>query len=129
MTLPPGRRRGAGNDAEHAACGFLEERGLKIAARNYRVRGGEIDIVARQGTIIVFVEVRSREDGERGTPEETVGRAKRLRVAAAARKYLAGIAPAEWTEARFDVVAIEGPADAPDFRYYPGAFDAKGKIL
>lgn len=129
MSLPPDGRRGAGLDAEEIACRYLEENGLEVVARNYRGRGGEIDIVARHGKTLAFVEVRSRERGDYGAPEESVGRAKMLRIAAAAREFLSRDAPCGWEQARFDVVAIEGDPDAPVIRHYPAAFDAKGKIL
>jgi putative endonuclease len=97
--------------------------------RNFRARGGEIDIVGRQGDILVFVEVRYREEEEFGAPEETVGFPKRRKVAAAAREYIGNIPPASWREARFDVVAIVGAGPSAVIRHYPAAFDAKGKIL
>ena len=97
--------------------------------RNFRARGGEIDIVAREGDVLVFVEVRSRGDAGFGTPEESVAPAKRRRIVAAARGYLSGVPPSSWREARFDVVAIEGSGDAAELRHYPAAFDARGKIL
>jgi putative endonuclease len=127
MGAPVGRNTGV--DAESAACRRLEESGFTVVHRNFRARGGEIDIVARKGELLVFVEVRSRGDAEYGSPEETVDLRKRLRIAAAARQYLAGVSPASWREARFDVIAIEGTGDAASIRHYPGAFDAKGKIL
>lgn len=102
---------------------------MTVAARNYRAGGGEIDVVARKGNLLVFVEVRSREDSVFGAPEETVGDAKRRRIARAARHYLSTIPASSWREARFDVIAIEGTGDAAVLRHYPGAFDAKGKIL
>jgi putative endonuclease len=129
VTVPPGQRRSAGEEAEALACRYLEERGLAIVSRNVRARGGEIDIVAREGDVLVFVEVRSREDDEHGLPEESVGAAKRRKIAAAAREYIRHVPPEAWREARFDVVAVEGSGEAPVIRHYPGAFDAKGKIL
>jgi putative endonuclease len=102
---------------------------MTIVERNFRTRGGEIDIVARKGDVLVFVEVRSREVPGFGTPEETVTPAKRRRIVAAARQYLSKVPTSSWGEARFDVIAIEGSGDAAVLRYYPGAFDAKGKIL
>ncbi len=129
MTLPPGERRAAGEDAESAACRRLETSGFLVVKRNFRARGGEIDIVARKGELLVFVEVRSRGDAEYGSPEETVDLPKRRRIVAAARQYLSGVPPASWREARFDVIAIEGTGDAARIRHYPAAFDAKGKIL
>ncbi len=129
MTFPPEERRGAGLAAEERACRHLEGEGFTVVERNFRVPGGEIDIVARRGDLLVFVEVRSREDAAFGSPEETVGPRKRLRVAAAARRYLSAAPPDSWQEARFDVIAIEGSGDAAELRHYEAAFDAKGKIL
>ena len=101
---------------------------MRVVARNFRGRGGEIDIVARDGDVMVFVEVRFREEGDFGAPEETVTPAKRRRIASAARAYLSTISPVDWKEARFDVAAVEGSGPAV-IRYYRNAFDAKGKIL
>ncbi|HWS14676.1 MAG TPA: YraN family protein, partial [Candidatus Methylomirabilis sp.] len=84
MTSPPEARRAQGDAAEERACRHLEGVGFTIGDRNYRARGGEIDIVARKGDLLVFVEVRSREDAAFGTPEETVTPAKRRRIVAAA---------------------------------------------
>ena len=122
-------RRQAGDEAEKTACAFLERKGIRVVERNFRARGGEIDIVARQGDVLVFVEVRFREEEEFGAPEETVGFAKRRKIAAAAREYIGKIPPASWREARFDVVALVGAGPGAVIRHYPGAFDAKGKIL
>jgi len=102
---------------------------LTIVERNFRTPGGEIDIVAREGDVLVFVEVRSRELPGFGTPEESVTPAKRRRIVAAARQYLSNVPPSSWREARFDVIAIEGNGDGAELRHYPAAFDAKGKIL
>jgi len=55
--------------------------------------------------------------------------AKRRRIVRAARDYLSTISPTTWSEARFDVIAIEGRGETAVLRHYPGAFDAKGKIL
>lgn len=129
MTFPPEERRGAGLAAEESACRHLERQGFTVEERNYRAPGGEIDIVARRDGLLVFVEVRSREDGDFGSPEETVGARKRLRIAAAARRYLSAAPPGSWEEARFDVIAIEGSGEGAQLRHYEAAFDAKGKIL
>lgn len=122
-------RRQAGIDAEAAACAFLEAKGMRIVGRNFSARGGEIDIVGRDGDLLAFVEVRYREDDGLGMPEETVGRVKRLKVAAAARAYLASIPSTTWREARFDVVAVAGTGPDRVIRHYPGAFDARGNLL
>ena len=129
MNLPPEGRRARGDAAEERACCHLERSGFTIVERNYRTKSGEIDIVARKGDVLVFVEVRSREVPGLETPEESVTRAKRRRIVAAARRYLSGVPSSSWREARFDVIAIEGSGETAALRHYPAAFDAKGKIL
>jgi putative endonuclease len=126
---PPEARRAQGDAAEERACRHLDRSGFAIVERNYRTMGGEIDIVARKGDVLVFVEVRSLEVPGFGTPEESVTPAKRRRIVHAARQYLSNVPPSSWREARFDVIAIEGSGDAAVLRHFPAAFDAKGKIL
>ena len=129
MISPPEVRRAQGDAAEERACRHLVRSGLTIVERNFRTIGGEIDIVARKGDVLVFVEVRSRAVPDFGTPEESVTPAKRRRIVVAARQYLSKVPPSSWREARFDVIAFEGSGDAAALRHYPAAFDAKGKIL
>jgi putative endonuclease len=129
VTRPPEERTAAGREAEESVCAYLEERGMRVVERNFRTRGGEIDLVARDGDVLAFVEVRFRKGDGHGLPEESVGPAKRKRIATAARAYLSTIPPDSWREARFDVAAVDGSGAAPVIRYYPAAFDAKGKIL
>lgn len=129
MIPPPEARRAQGDAAEDRACRHLEGSGFTIVERNFRTRGGEIDIVARKGDVLVFVEVRSREVPGFGTPEESVTPAKRRRIVAAARGYLSNVPPSSWREARFDVIAIEGVGNAAALRHFSAAFDAHGKIL
>jgi len=126
---PPEARRAQGDAAEERACRHLDRSGFTIVERKYRTKGGEIDIVARKGDVLVFVEVRSLEVTGFGTPEESVTPAKRRRIVAAARHYLSNIPSSSWREARFDVIAIEGSGERAELRHYPGAFDAKGKVL
>ena len=129
MIPPPEARRAQGDAAEERACRHLDRSGFTIVERNFRTRGGEIDIVARKGDVLVFVEVRSREVPDFGTPEESITPAKRRRIVATARQYLSKVPPFSWREARFDVIVIEGVGNAAVLRHYPAAFDAKGKIL
>ena len=129
MIPPPEARRAQGGAAEERACRHLDRSGFTIVERNFRTRGGEIDIVARKGDVLVFVEVRSREVTDFGTPEESITPDKRRRIVATARHYLSNVPPSSWREARFDVIAIEGSGDTAVLRHYPAAFDAKGKIL
>jgi putative endonuclease len=94
-----------GADAEHAAADLLTAAGYEIVERNFRCKAGELDIIARDGDLLVFVEVRSRCDGEHGDAAEMVGGGKRRQVIRVARYYLAAAAPA-FERCRFDVVAI-----------------------
>jgi len=128
-SCPPQARPARGRAAETLACRYLERAGFAVVARNYRSEDGEIDIVARKGVMLLFVEVRSREAGAFGSPEETVGPRKRRRIVSAARRFLSTGPAGAWEEARFDVIAIEGSGDAAELRHYPGAFDASGKVL
>jgi putative endonuclease len=129
LTHPPEARRAQGDAAEERACRHLERSGFTIVERNYRTKGGEIDIVAREGDVLVFVEVRSLEVSDFGSPEESITPAKRRRIVGAARHYLSNVPSSSWREARFDVIAIEGSGADTALRHYPAAFDAKGKIL
>jgi len=129
VTLPPQDRREGGLAAEGLACRHLEDEGFSIVERNHRSRAGEIDIVARKEGLLLFVEVRFREDVGFGSPEDTVDLKKRLRVVKAARHYLADAYSGSWDEARFDVIVIEGTGESATLRHYPAAFNAKGKVL
>ena len=108
-----------------AAC-FLEERGMKILDTNVRCRMGELDIVARDGGTVVFVEVKTKSGGRYGPPEEMVTAAKQRRLTALGQSYLQRMG---WSQrpARFDVVAVEWrPGQAPEVRHHRGAFTSDG---
>jgi putative endonuclease len=77
-----------GAAAEALAARFLAERGLTIVDRNYRCRGGEIDIIARDGGMLVFVEVRMRRSRAFGGAAESITARKRRRLRLAAQHYL-----------------------------------------
>jgi putative endonuclease len=108
----------SGEAGERSAERLLEGHGLTIVARNYRTRLGEIDLVARDGDVLVFVEVRLRADGRFGGAAASVGPAKQRRLAAAAGLYLARLGRAP--RCRFDVVTL-GHGEP---RWLRGAFDA-----
>ena len=96
----------AGARAEAQARAFLEARGLRIVAQNFRTRRGEIDLIARDGDTLVFVEVRQRRSEAFGGAAASITSAKRARVVAAAQAYLATLEsePA----CRFDAILIDG---------------------
>jgi putative endonuclease len=129
VSRKPEERAAAGREAEESVCAYLKEKGMQVMERNFRARGGEIDVIARDGDVLAFVEVRFREEDGHGLPEESVGPVKRRRIVSAARAYLATIPPESWKEVRFDLAAIDGSGGPTAIRYYAGAFDARGKIL
>jgi putative endonuclease len=94
--------------------------------RNFRCRAGEIDVVARDGDTVVFVEVKERSGASHGEAVEAVTAAKRLRVVRAARIYAASRGLSE-APLRFDVVAIDWTAKGPRLRHETGAFDDGGR--
>ncbi|MDD5092963.1 MAG: YraN family protein [Dehalococcoidia bacterium] len=99
-------RQRLGAFGEREARDYLLKRGYEILESNFRCPIGEIDIVARDGDFLVFVEVRTRRGSEFGTPEESITQAKKGKLVHLAQYYIqqhAGL-PASW---RIDVVAIE----------------------
>ena len=120
MSEGPLRRR-PGQTGEDMACAHLEERGLRVVKRNFRCRGGEIDVVARDGEVVVFVEVKERSSSSHGAAIEAVTPLKRRRLVRAARIYAAGHGLLE-KPVRFDVVAIDWGTDGPRVRHEKGAF-------
>lgn len=84
-----GNNNTSGRRAEELAATYLERRGLRLVARNFRVRGGEIDLVCRDGPVLVFVEVRLRRRADFGGAGASITAAKRQRIVLAARHYLA----------------------------------------
>lgn len=116
-------RQALGKHGEDLACGELERRGYAIIARRYRSRGGEIDVIARDGETIVFVEVKTREDLAFGGGADAVTAFKRRRIVQVAEDYLARHHRAD-CRCRFDVVAIDLTSGVPTFELFQNAFDA-----
>jgi len=100
----PRQREGAA--AEDAACDLLEQSGLCVVERNVRFRAGEIDIVAREGDVLVFVEVRSRRSLDEAAWSLTG--AKQGRMRRAAQLYLLRRHGHGWPACRFDAVLVAG---------------------
>ena len=102
MSTPRGR---LGVWGEGHARRYLERKGYTVSDTNYRCRWGEVDIVARQGQDLVFVEVRTRRGAAFGAPEESVTAAKSRRLIATAQDYLQkhGLEQSQW---RVDLVSI-----------------------
>lgn len=112
-----------GPRGEAAAADYLRGQGYRILVRNYRCAAGEIDIIARQGNTLVFVEVKTRADDD-PTPEEQVNPRKQRQVTRAARTYLARYGH-DQPPARMDVIAVVWPdGGRPSIRHTPDAFEA-----
>ncbi len=112
-----------GKVGEDLACRELEKRGYAIVARRYRRRGGELDIVARDGQTTVFVEVKARQGREFGDGVEAVTRYKRQRIIALANDYLMRHRLAD-RPCRFDVVSVHLEGGTPAIEVFQNAFDA-----
>ena len=115
------RRNTKGERAEQLACSFLQQHGLQLITRNYRCRGGEIDLVMRHRDSLVFVEVRYRQHTAFGTPAETVSTRKQARIIHCAHCYLTQ--QRAWNQAaRFDVVCIAGELQRHRIEWLQDAF-------
>lgn len=108
---------------ENIASSFLKQKGCKIVARNYRVLGGEIDVIVYDGDTLVFVEVKARSRSTYGYPEESVTKHKQERIARAARHFLTRF-PSN-ASYRFDIIAIEHiDSDKPAVHHIENFFDS-----
>ena len=116
-------RQSLGKMGEDLACGELSRRGYAILARRYRTRYGEIDIVAQQGSTVVFVEVKARVGDEYGGSAVAVSPWKQQRIVRMALDFLAR---RDLTEApcRFDVVTVDFEGGPPRIEVYTHAFTA-----
>ena len=101
-------RRETGSRYEKFAAGQLEKRGYEVLAFNYRCRQGEVDLICRQGGVLVFVEVKYRKDAQKGWGMEAVDSRKQQRIIRAARVYLARHYTYQDIPCRFDVVSFCG---------------------
>lgn len=120
--MGPARHLALGESGEDLACAALERRGYAVLERRYRTRAGEIDVVALDGAVLVFVEVKTRRSVRFGHPAEAVTPAKRRRLAQMAADYLARRRP-RCSACRFDVIAVTIGADGPPvIEVIPGAF-------
>ena len=100
------KRQEVGRLGERLAAKFLRRQGYHIIEANFRCRGGEIDIIAKQRDCLAFIEVRTRSSSSFGSPEESITQAKRSRLIFTALTYISSHSklPEQW---RIDVVAVE----------------------
>jgi putative endonuclease len=111
-----------GQAGERLAARFLEKQGFRILERNYRNRLGEIDIVAEDGGVLVFVEVRTLEASAGHFPEETILPKKQQRISRTAVVYVQH-KRLEDRPARFDVVSVTLDGPRSTLRHFPNAFE------
>jgi uncharacterized protein (TIGR00252 family) len=116
-----GQHLHTGRWAETEAARFLRRHGLRLLARNFRCRHGELDLVMADGDEIVFIEVRYRRDERYGAGFETVTRAKQRRLLVTGQLYLARRG-AEHVPCRFDVVSVSKRNYGPEIHWVRNAF-------
>jgi putative endonuclease len=117
-----------GQRGEAAAARFLKQKGLVVVARSDRGRLGELDLVAVDGRVVVFVEVKTRRSHDAGHPADAVDQRKQQRLTRLALTYLKRHGLLEYP-ARFDVVAVTWSDDdgAPAIEHFPNAFEPAGQ--
>ncbi|MBV2235026.1 MAG: YraN family protein [Sterolibacterium sp.] len=113
-------RKQTGDSAEELAARFLERNGLQVVTRNWRVRGGEIDLICRDGHTLVFVEVRLRRGQGYGGAAASITATKQRRIILAAQHYLSGQAECF---CRFDAILLDA-LDPARIEWLRDAFSA-----
>jgi putative endonuclease len=106
LLRPRTTKQAIGDAGEDAALSYLSERGLKLVERNFRCKGGEIDLIMQDKDVLVFVEVRARANTTHGGAAASITARKQARLILAAQVFLQ--ARREPPPCRFDVVAIDG---------------------
>ena len=115
-----------GNRGERIAARYLSRQGYRILARQARNKVGEIDLIAQDGSTIVFIEVKTRSSTQKGHPHEAVDRAKQRQLTRTALAWLKQRGLLE-VRCRFDVVSIVWHAGSPpEIMHYKNAFEATG---
>jgi putative endonuclease len=118
-------RKELGIRGEDEAARLLKNEGYKILERNYRCRFGEIDIVAKEGDTIAFVEVKTRGSEEFGSPKEALDARKRRHITRASMDYLNRQRRSGEAHIRFDVVTVEKKGDRFATELIKNAFEAE----
>ena len=109
----PHERQKYGGFGENLAVGYIVSRGYRIIETNYKNRLGEIDIIARDGDVIVFIEVKSRRSNRFGSARASVSKSKQRKISMVALGYLRSNG-GTGQKARFDVVAINSHESGPE---------------
>lgn len=120
----PPTKTAAGAAIESAGAAWLRTQGLVSIEHNFRCRGGEIDLIMRDGRTLVFVEVRLRNRDDFGSAAESVTRSKQKRVIHAAQYYLVTRVGESDVDCRFDVLAAQRRGDTIIWEWVRNAFYA-----
>jgi putative endonuclease len=115
-------RERRGRDAEARAARYLEARGLRVVALNFRCRGGELDLVCREGEYLVVVEVRQRSNPAFGGALASIDAGKQRRLRRATAYFLSVNRRWRGHRVRFDAVAIDGAPEDTQLTWVRGAF-------
>ena len=111
-----------GEKSESVAVNCLKKQGYRIIELNYRTKLGEIDIIAKQGKTLVFIEVKARKSSRFGRPELAVTPKKQRKISMVALYYLKSTKQSN-AKARFDVVAINSAKERPSIKIIKNAFE------
>ena len=118
--------RSIGNIGEDAVCDFLKRHDYVIVKRNFTIRGGEIDIIARKNDVIAFVEVKTRMENSLTSGEEAVTESKKQHIIKTAEAFYCKLN--ESCNCRFDVEVVQvSDKKVTHLKYYVSAFDASKK--
>jgi len=117
-----GERKITGARGEEIAAGYLEKHNFRIIQRNFRCRCGEVDIIARDGGTLVFVEVKTRRNASYGLPQLAVTPFKQRQISKAALTYLSKYGLMK-EDARFDVISVLLLDSSPVIDHIRNAFD------
>ncbi len=118
----PSKTQKFGIESESLAANYLKSNGYRILERNYRNQIGELDIIAKEGPVLVFIEVKARNTRRFGSPKQAVTPAKQAKISRTAMAYLKATGQVH-AKARFDVVAIDARFNPPDIEVVKNAFE------
>ena len=120
---PPFSARKLGHEFEQLALTFLLGKGLRLVCKNFQTRQGEIDLVMKDHTYLVFVEVRYRKYGRHGSALETVNYHKQQKIIRSAKIFLHSRGLTEKEQCRFDVVGIVEKKGTKEISWIKNAFE------
>ncbi|WP_034474920.1 YraN family protein [Butyrivibrio proteoclasticus] len=119
-------KRQVGDYYEKLACEYLRRSGACIIERDYRAFRGDIDIIARDGIYLCFIEVKYRKDNKYGAPEGAVTISKQRQICKLSKLYLYSKVKSIDVPIRYDVIAITDDENVPVIKWHKNAFDYVG---